>query len=123
MPTHTTGRPTARALSAKAKGNRPQPARRPTGSRGAGGGSGGGGTGVAPPRGGGRLVPPPLQPQPLLDLADVAAQLRQPLQAEQDALLLALRPAGGAQDALAGGHVAVQAGPGPDLGAVADVDV
>src|SRR5262245_971760 len=62
-------------------------------------------------------------PQLLLDLAQLPAHIGQLFQRHQDALLLALRGGRRAEHALVGGHVLGHARLGPDLGAVADVDV
>src|SRR5262249_14459724 len=70
-----------------------------------------------------RAVGAPVDAEPLLQQADVAAQPGQVLQAEQDALRLALRAGGGAEHALTGADVAEQPRAGAEDGAVADVDV
>src|SRR5262245_39771791 len=86
-PTQTTGRPTARAFSANTTGNRPAPASRPTGV--------GVVTSVSPSRSGG-IGLAGVQAEVLLQPADLLDQVGQVVEAEQDALGLALGPGGGA---------------------------
>src|SRR5579885_3036944 len=70
------------------------------------------------------LIPHPfLQPELLLDAAEVAAHLRQLFEAHQYALLVALRRGRGAEHALAGRDVLRDARLGADHHAVADADV
>src|SRR5262245_51122120 len=132
MPTQTSGRPTRRAFSAKTMGKRPLPARRPIGCRCRSSDKetrrqGDKETEASPcllvslsPCLSTSLI---VHPQLLLDAAHVLSQLRQLLQAHEDALLLALGRGRGAEDALAGGDVLGHAGLGAEDGTVADVDV
>src|SRR5579875_687871 len=64
-----------------------------------------------------------IQSQSLLHLPDIAAQLRQFGQTEQDAFFFAFGAGGRAQHAFAGRHVAVHAGTGADDGPIVNVDV
>src|SRR5436309_2383834 len=103
----TTGRPTLRAFSAKAMGNRPLPASRPTGTTALN-------ASILPSRGVLALGRRGHLGKLLLQGAKLAAQRRELIEAEQDALGLALRPGRVAQHALAGRHVAVQPRTGAD---------
>src|SRR5688572_3483866 len=125
--------PSCRAFSAKAMGNRPLPAKRPMGAAVVGVMSV---PVIGEPRGlsprflnvfASELATGGLRPsarpktsllvrhsQMLLDAAKVLADVGQLFEAQQDALLLALRRGGGAEHALAGRDVAGHAGLGTD---------
>src|SRR5437588_10946546 len=96
MPTQTTGRPRARAFSAKTTGRRPLPASRPTGAEDRGSPT----AAIVGPR-----CSVVAHAEVLLDAAQLAAHLRKLLDGHEDALLLAQGRGGGAEHVLAGRHV------------------